>query len=346
MKLQIRVMPFVALLAAAACSDSSSTEPLPGATTDSIVVNAAQGTAFVRLGSPARLVTVSDATTSNEWDIAFFATTITLNGGAAGPGSVTGFCVCARSNASDDAIRTLTPLAALPDFENITSSSVPADDAFRSDQLSPAIATWFSGSGASATVLTDRAFILREGTTTAILSKLRITGVQQASAANAGQITFQFATQAAPGAAFGAPQTRTVDVRNGAVYFDLTSGQVSTSANWDLRFEGFQIRTNGGVSGGGTLGAIPEMTMPFEQIDAAYAATAPAQAYRRDAFSGVFAQQPWYRYNITGTDNQIWPTFNVYLIKRGNEVYKVQLIGYYGPAGESRIITMRYARLR
>jgi hypothetical protein len=88
------------------------------------------------------------------------------------------------------------------------------------------------------------------------------------------------------------------------------------------------------------------MTRSFEQIDAAYAATAPPQAYRRDAFSGVFAQQPWYRYNITGTDNQIWPTFNVYLIKRGNEVYKVQLIGYYGPAGEPRILTMRYARLR
>jgi hypothetical protein len=175
---------------------------------------------------------------------------------------------------------------------------------------------------------------------------VRITGVQQASATNAGQVTFEYAIQPAAGAAFGAPQTRTVDVRNGAVFFDLTSGATSTAANWDLRFDGWNVRTNGGVSGAGTIGAIPETSRSFETIDAAYAGTAPAQAYRRDAFGGVFVDKPWYRYNITGTDNQIWPTFNVYFVKRGNEVYKIQLISYYGPAGESRVITMRYARLR
>jgi hypothetical protein len=55
--------------------------------------------------------------------------------------------------------------------------------------------------------------------------------------------------------------------------------------------------------------------------------------------------KPWYRYNITGTDNQIWPTYDVYLVRRGSDVYKVQLVGYYDAGGRSRQITVRYAPL-
>ncbi|MEW5918493.1 MAG: HmuY family protein, partial [Gemmatimonadota bacterium] len=185
---------------------------------------------------------MSDPATSNEWDLSLFATTVTLNGGAAGSGGVSGFCVCARATATDDAIRALTPAATLSDFEALVATSIPGDDAFRSDQLSPAISGWLNGSGTSSTVALDRAWILRKGTTSATLGKFRVLSVQQNSATNAGQITFEYATQASPGAAFSASHSRTVDVRNGPVYFDLTSGAVSSSANWDLRFEGYQIR--------------------------------------------------------------------------------------------------------
>jgi hypothetical protein len=58
----------------------------------------------------------------------------------------------------------------------------------------------------------------------------------------------------------------------------------------------------------------------------------------------VFNSHPWYRYNLTG-ENIIHPTFDVYLVKRGDDVYKVQLINYYGAAGEPRHVTFRYARL-
>ena len=51
------------------------------------------------------------------------------------------------------------------------------------------------------------------------------------------------------------------------------------------------------------------------------------------------------RYNITGTDNQIWPTFNVYLVRRAGVLFKVQLVNYYGPTGATRQITLRYQRL-
>jgi hypothetical protein len=60
----------------------------------------------------------------------------------------------------------------------------------------------------------------------------------------------------------------------------------------------------------------------------------------------VFVTSPWYQYNITGTDNQIWPNFNVYLVRRGDDVFKVQLIGYYNQAGAARHITVRSVQLQ
>ena len=73
-------------------------------------------------------------------------------------------------------------------------------------------------------------------------------------------------------------------------------------------------------------------------------AAVDARAYATDRYAGVFATQPWYEYNILG-DHRISPNFNVYLVKRGSEVYKVQLISYYATDGTSRQITVRYARL-
>ncbi len=186
--------------------------------------------------------------------------------------------------------------------------------------------------GASATAKADRAWLLRSGTATVTLGKFRVTALANATATSAGQVTFEYALQSTAGGTFGPSQTRTVDVRSGPVYFDLTAGAPTTaSGTWDLRFSGFEIRANGG---------------PYASITAAYAATAPAQVFKKDAYSGVFVSKPWYRYNITGTDNQIWPTYNVYLVKRGSETYKVQLTSYYGTTGTSRQITIRYARLQ
>jgi hypothetical protein len=86
--------------------------------------------------------------------------------------------------------------------------------------------------------------------------------------------------------------------------------------------------------------------MPFAQISSQYAAFAPAVAYRSDSYGGVFVSSPWYKYNITGTDNQIWPNFNVYLIRRGDDVFKVQITSYYNASGTSRQITLRSVQLQ
>lgn len=336
-----------AVLALAACDDDSSTGPTPPEETSELTVDASQSPAYVRLGDPAASVSIQDPATSTGWDLSFFATGVTVNGGAAGPGGVEAYCLCANESATDEQLAAMTPENQLAAFEDVDASDIPSESAFEADVLTPAISGWFAGApGAGVTVVTNRSWILREGTTSATLGKFRVTSITGATAAHAGSVTFEYAIQPSAGAPFGTTQTRTVDVSAGPVYFDLGTGAVSDAANWDVQFVGYDIRLNGGVSGGGTMRAVLDEGTPWDQITAQYASFAPPEAFRADAFGGVFASSPWYRYNITGTDNQIWPTFNVYLVKRGSEVFKVQLVGYYSGAGVPRQITIRSARLQ
>ncbi len=240
----------------------------------------------------------------------------------------------------------MTPDNQLAAFDAVTATEIPADGSFKADNLSPVIAGWYSGAAPGVSVTPSLAWIIRKGTTSVILGKFRVTAIQGATTTSPGSVTFEYALQPSTGSAFGAVQTKTVTVGANPVYFDLAAGAVSTAAQWDIAFSGYAIKVNGGVSGSGGVMAVPDNSTPFGSIDATYAATAPVQAYRTDEFGGVFSTNKWYKYNITGSDNQIWPTFNVYLLKKGNAVYKVQLTGYYGTNGASRQISIRYRKLR
>jgi hypothetical protein len=98
---------------------------------------------------------------------------------------------------------------------------------------------------------------------------------------------------------------------------------------------------NAGASGDQIRAMTAASELPyFEGVTAD--AIPPAGA----AWSGtVFSEKRWYRYNLTGTDHQIWPTFDVYLVKTGDGVYKVQFTSYYNAVGEPRHVTFRFARL-
>lgn len=330
-------------LGIAACSDSG-TEPPPPPVTSEITVDASAAPAYVKLGDPTVPVSVTDPSASTSWDLAFFATGVTVNGGAAGPGGVTAYCLCANANASVDALQAMTPANQLAAFEAASTANVPAASAFIADALNPAISGWVAGSAGAATAVPTRTWIVRRTAGGVILAKFRVTAVSGATAASAGNVTVEYAIQPAAGAAFGAVSTRALDVTN-PVYLDLSSGPVPATGAWDLRLSGYEIRVNGGVSGSGGVSAVIDESMPFGQLTAQYAGFAPAVAYRSDSYGGVFVTSPWYQYNITGTDNQIWPNFNVYLVRRDQAVYRLQITSYYGPSGTARQITLRSSRL-
>ena len=329
----------------AACSDST-TEPPPPAETSEVTVDASAVPAYVRLGDPATAVSVSNPSGSTEWDLSFFATGVTVNGGAAGPGGATAFCLCEHANATASELQAMTPASMLAEFDAVTAADIPAASSFESDALNPAINGWVTGAAASAAVVQDKSWIIRRSTGGVILGKFRVTGISGATATSAGNVTVEYAIQPSADAPFGAVETRTLDLSAGPVYLDLATGPVPATSAWDLRFSGYDIQTNGGVSGTGGVSALIDESTAFKEITAQYASFAPAVAYRSDSFGGVFAASPWYQYNITGTDNQIWPNFNVYLIRRGDDVFKVQITSYYDLAGKARQITVRSVQLQ
>jgi hypothetical protein len=336
-----RLLPLL-LAVAAACSRDELTAPTLPPVAGAVTVDASAGWAYLSLGQQGA-VAVVDPAASTAWDVAFNATTVTLNGGAAGPGGVVGYCLCQNSAAqpTTQQILALTAASELADFETVSAAQIPAASAFVADRLVPALTGWHVGTGAGATAAADAAWLLRLRDGTA-LAKLRVVSLAQATATTPGRVTLEYAVQPSAAAALGAVRTLVVDVpATGAARVDLLGGGVTTSATaWDLRFEGWTLRLNGGVSGSGTAAATPA-TVPFAALASA---VTEARAYKTDAHTGVFATNPWYRYNLRG-DHVMSPTFDVYLVKRGDVVYKVQLTDYYGPAGEPRRISLRYERI-
>jgi hypothetical protein len=330
-------LPCVVLPIAFACS-SGELEAPPEQTEGTLTVDASTGWAFASIGNEGG-VSVTDPATSAAWDVGFNATRVMLNGGAAGPGGVLGYCICQNAGASDAEIVAMTGEAELADFDAVGPADIPADASFESEILQTAVNGWYSGTGAAAVAATDRAWLLRlqDGESYA---KLRVTALAGPTAAHAGQVTLEYALQPTAEAAFEPTQTVTLDASSLAG-LDLNTGSTAPAeGEWDLSLEGFTLKLNSGVSGSGAAGATPSPE-PFAAVTTA---AVDSRAYQTDGFAGVFGSHPWYRYNLTG-ENIIHPTFDVYLVKRGAEVYKVQLIDYYSPAGAPRNISFRYAAL-
>ena len=323
-------------LGAACSSDDVTAPPVPAE--GSFTVNASQSWIYVSLADSALVSPTPAANQSAAWDIAFFATNVTLNGGQAGPGGVTGFCICQNAAATNDQILAMTPESEQADFDAVTA--VPVGATFTGDVLTPAITGWFTGTGASATADASRTFLVRLSDSLSY-AKVHVTALSGASATSPGQVTLEYAVQASPTAAPGPTQTLTVDVSSGARSIDLNSGTISTSAtDWDLRLDGFNLLVNGGISGAGKGGAAVA-TGSFASITTA---KIQDQAYQIDRYAGVFGTSRFYRYNIAG-DNRISPTFDVYLIKRGTAVYKLQILDYYNATNQPRHVSFRYEQI-
>lgn len=336
----VRSAVVVASFALAACSTSDVTAP-PAPSAGAFTVDATTRWVYVSLADSAVVTPSPSSGESSAWDIAFNATNVMLNGGQAGPGGVTGYCVCQNAAKNPSNAEWLAMTAESQKIHFDTLSRTPAGAVFVSDQLTPAIGGFYSGTGTGAVANPDSVYFVRYADSTGF-AKVRVTSLTSPTATTPGRVTIEYALAGNTDAAFGTVRTAQIDVSTGAKNFDLNSGQVSTNAtDWELRFDGYTIRVNGGASGTGKSAAA-------KITDATFATATPAStvanAYRSDVYAGVFNTARYYRYNLSG-DNRITPTFDVYLIRRGTRTWKLQILNYYNSTGSSRYITFRYAKL-
>ncbi len=134
---------------------------------------------------------------------------------------------------------------------------------------------------------------------------------------------------------------------SGRVYVKLASpavvtpaGDPKTALDWDLAFEGFDVFTNSGASGGGQAAG-------FGPLDAItfIGDTAPQVPFlTQDEAGGAFLD--WYAYE--GASHALWSRYHVYGVRDGSRLWKLQLLTYYGQrdgAAVAALYKVRYAEL-
>jgi hypothetical protein len=168
-------------------------------------------------------------------------------------------------------------------------------------------------------------------------------------------------------AGFGQPAeaqvvTRTLEAAEDWTFVSLANPEIlldisdpSTSTDWDIAFQGTDVLLNGGSAGSAGVTALclcqnqwstkdefQQMTPDSELADftAVDAASIPAAGWH----PSTFAASPWFKYNLRD-EHMIWPTYDIFLVKRDDIVYKLQITGYYSHDGDPRHITFRYERI-
>lgn len=353
------VLLFAGALALAACGSDDPTGPSTNNPAERVID--VQARTFVRLTAQGiETVSIADAATSSQWDMAIERTAVTLNGGSAGPGGVTGACLCRNQSLTLAQLLELgrAPAAERQRFDRITADSIPTDAAqFVSDRfVSAAGAFWRGTAGASAVVEADSAWMLRWGVVGGNLrfGKLRVVSLTNPTAQTPGTVRIEYTLQPTSGnTEFPAVRGLNVVVpANGVAYVDLDTDATTTeNGPWDIAFDGWRLRTNSTAAGEAQVRNLrfgpgtTQTSNTFANANLAFARFAPSFVWRADTFEGIFASRPWYRYD--SAINVVYPTYDVFIVRRGTAAWKVQFTGYFLPQGSSeRRVTIRAVQLR
>lgn len=116
---------------------------------------------------------------------------------------------------------------------------------------------------------------------------------------------------------------------------------VDVAAAWDLAFEGYDVFSNGGVSGSGSAAAFG----PLDATEFLQDTTPEFPFFTSDRTGGAFLD--WYAYSGAPA-HALYSRYHVLGIRDGARLFKVQILGYYGQrdgAGVAGLYSLRYAEL-
>ncbi len=309
----------------------------------------------------------AEAATSSDWHIAFKRTSIKLNGGVAGPGSVTGVLAAAQDDFYDvkgdpdnsvflnasatSELATLNGVTSINGLALVEDRNIPY---IKGDGSSDG---WWLYAGPPTHVVSANADLwwLIKSATADSYAKFNVTHIVQTTR----DITLDLFIQGTADSEFSSTATAwtaAIGAAGGSRCFDIDSvAQVdcSTAAtDWDIKVEvvaqSWNIWTNGGVSGSGSGGAFGS----FETTDIVNyvsgtvntSGTDISAMYGQDSAGGVFKDNSWYAYNLEA-NSKLWPNYRVYIIDTGSVQYKLQMLSFYDAAGTSGMLKFRYQNL-
>ena len=347
----LRALTIPLVLAVAAACESEVAAPPEEETFEegviSIDASSPVSFAYVSLAGGGVLPNLPDPGSSTSWDMAFRRFSVRLNGGVAGPASVAAVNLGNNAGLTADQIAALTPEDGEAAFTAVTAADIPAAG-FVEDALAPETGpSWFRFDRQSGSIVANpgAAWKLREGSERGY-GVIRMVDIAMQGERPVGA-TIQFRRHD-PGGSLGAPETVALDLTRGPVYLSLSNGiaRDPASCEWDVGTSPeFTILVNE-ACGAGTFPLDP--TDDFTAL--AQADDAPDYAGFLSTIGGAFPAtvgdaQGTFWYSIR-QNNRMWPTYNVFLVRAGAEVYKVQVFDYYNATGDSGYPSVRFQRLR
>jgi hypothetical protein len=351
------VAPLAAALALLAGCEDENNDPVTPVQEGTIQIDASTQTAYFSFADDT-VVAVTNPGASTAWDMSFRRFTVGLNGGVAGSKGVEAYNLENNAAATPEQVIGFTPENQRAAFDAIDASDIPADAEFGSDELAPTFTAWFIPTPTGLNANPQAAWKFRRATAAGTHAVFRVVRIVNESAnpsptdGMAG-IDIEYRLQAA-GGTLGAPDTVQVTMApGGTATINLTAGTFATGGftqdcSWDLRVSrAYELLVN--TSAGCNAG-----TFPLRSGEAFATLTTAADASQYAPFVSVISGPIPATFDdprgpfLYGLDNDqlLYPTFNIYLVKVGDAVYKVQLTDYYSATGQSGFPTMRYERLR
>lgn len=296
-------------------------------------INAYSDFAYYDLDTQQQLtLTTEQAKANTEWDVAFYGTSIILNGDQSGPGDVQAYFTGNNADFYDaegvvvaDKFVNATPESELADFLAVTE--YPANTQFTSDYLDTVFGSGFyqynpmnheiSANDAQYYLLSNE-----DG-----LYKVRVTSTSNLNGGVPGMsmtdITLGYQFKGADDQTFAAEQTLQIAQCDTQHYVDFSANsEVANTGAWDISVlcNEFEIQLGTGAKA---------VALSGDASDDAVIADPDANV-KADAVKTVFkGQDKWYAYNLQG-NHKIWSQYGVYLVKTPTATYKLQVTGYYG----------------
>ncbi len=333
----------------AAC-ESEVTAPPEAFEEGAITIDATSplASAYFSLADGGALLTPSDPAGSTDWHMAFRRISIRLNGGVAGPGSVVGVNLGNNAELSAEQVVALTEADGEAAFLAVSDADIPDAASFAEDGLAPDPgASWFRFDFLSGTLVANpgAAWKVRESSGRGY-AVFRIAALEMEGQRPVGA-TVEFRRHD-PNGTLADAETLAVDLRRGPAFLSFANGPAATPAGcgWDMGVTpDLTIEINADCGAG---------TFPLDVTDdfaaLARADDAPDYGGFLSVVGGAFPStvddaRGVFWYNIR-EGSRMWPTYNVFLVRVDQQVYKVQVTGYYSATGDSGHPTLRYQRLR
>ena len=303
-------------------------------------VDGSTGYAYFDLDTGKTLeLTDEQAATNTEWDIAFYGTSVILNGGHSGSGDVKAYFTGNNADFRDDngdAIKdkfvNATPETELADFTAITSTDVPADSEFDTDTF-----TTIFGSGFYTYNPVDHSISENDAQQYLISNAdgsylVRVTDLsnldgQSVPGRSITEFTLGVKFKGSDDAGYSDEQLVTLAECDGTAYLDLSAyAEVTESDAYDLAVQCSQFEIHLGTDVLAHAHADEEAWSKATQ----YVGTQYEHYYfSEDGAETIFKDKfKWYEYDLN-EGNKIWSQYGVYLINTGNDTYKFQITSYY-----------------